>query len=486
MDATVPELPSLYSSLLIYRLVYHPLNRFPGPVSARISDLWLSLQAKDFDWHKKSLALYYKYGPFVRIGSSTLLIMHPQGVPAMYGPQSKCRRAELYTTFGAPYGILSPDPAMHRERRRIWSLALRDSALRGYEARIRSYTKTFIDVLSNAAEQKRSLDVAKWCTYLAWDVMGDIGLDQDFSLLRTGEEHWAFTLLAGWTKAMGIRLPPWLVTLLKSIPASGRAAQKFDNFCNAQLDAIMASEKSGAKSSMLGIMISHAGPHPSQDDLLHLQSDCRSIIFAGSDTSASTLTFVFYYLAKHPEQAAKLRQELLPLAGPDGCFAHQNIQNANHLNAVIHETLRLHPPGSVIPRQTPPEGIEVDGTFVPGNMTVIGSQYVLGRSEEVYDRPLEFLPERWHSKPDLIKDRAGYAPFNIGTHYCVGRPLALMVFRLVIAHCITQFDVQIPLSYDGTGFLDNVQEAHTWRLPNLQLCFRSCMTLGDVGGQCEQ
>ncbi|KAJ4348785.1 uncharacterized protein N0V89_010163 [Didymosphaeria variabile] len=333
----------------------------------------------------------------------------------MYGTKSGSRRAEWYSTFGAPYGIISPAPGVHRERRRIWSEALSNNALRGYESRIQSYTEKFIDILKKSATSKYPLDASKWCIYFSWDVMGNLGLDKDFSLLSTGQEHWALTLMAGWTKAIGLRLPPWSINLLKAIPGSSSAAQKFDDYCNDQLKSILAKRKASQEnSSLMGIMASHAQSPPTKEDLLHLQSDCRSVIFAGSDTSASTLIFIFFYLAQHPEHVKKLRQELDPLAGMDGKFKHHSIQRTNHLNAVINETLRLQPPGSVLPRQTPSEGIMVQGTFVPGDVTVIGSQYVVGRSEEAYVRPLEFIPERWYAEPDLIKDRAGYAPFNVG------------------------------------------------------------------------
>jgi tryprostatin B 6-hydroxylase len=244
--------------------------------------------------------------------------------------------------------------------------------------------------------------------------MGDIGLGRDFNLLRSGEEHWAFTLLAGWTKALGMRFPPWLVALLRSVPGGRKAVRRFDDFCAGTLDAVMKSENKDRKSSILAVMLSQAGPRPGWEEIMHLRSDCRSIIFAGSDTSASTLTFAFYYLAKYPEHVGKLREELEPLRGKDGRFKHERIQTARHLNAVINEVLRLHPPGSIIPRETPPEGIKVGDTFVPGNMTVIGSQYVLGRLEEVYVRAGEFVPERWYEEPELVKDKGPYAPFNIG------------------------------------------------------------------------
>ena len=86
----------LSSSTIIYRLFFHPLRRFPGPLPARVTSLWYSSQVTNFDAHTFALGLYTKYGPFVRVGSSDLMIVHPLAVPAIHGAQSKCRKASWY------------------------------------------------------------------------------------------------------------------------------------------------------------------------------------------------------------------------------------------------------------------------------------------------------------------------------------------------------------------------------------------------------
>ena len=88
-------------------------------------------------------------------------------------------------------------------------------------------------------------------------------------------------------------------------------------------------------------------------------------------------------LARHPEQIKKLREELTPLVpDPTAEISHQDIANLDHLNAVIYEALRMHPPiPTALPRKTPPEGIEIGGKHVPGDMTVWCPQYAIGRSK---------------------------------------------------------------------------------------------------------
>ena len=102
-----------------------------------------------------------------------------------------------------------------------------------------------------------------------------------------------------------------------------------------------------------------------------------------SDTTATTLSAALFELSRHPQHIDKLRIELGPhMTEPNGDILNERIANLDHLNAVIYETLRLHPPvPSLIQRKTPPEGIVVDGTFIPGDTIVSCPQYVIGRSK---------------------------------------------------------------------------------------------------------
>ena len=126
-----------------------------------------------------------------------------------------------------------------------------------------------------------------------------------------------------------------------------------------------------------------------------LHGDSRLLVVAGSDTVAIVLTHIFYYLARDPILVQKLREELDPLMmlrpssndvdGGDEPFKEfnvQSLQNAKLLNGVINEALRLHPPtpsGGF--RTTPPEGIMVDGVFIPGEVNVSVPLYAMGRCE---------------------------------------------------------------------------------------------------------
>ncbi|KAI1298195.1 cytochrome P450 [Xylaria venustula] len=468
-------LVGLYGGLLVYRMLFHPLNHFPGPIGARLGDLWLSMRLSHRDLHEQTLRLYQRYGPFVRVGSSTLMVAHAFGVAAIHGPESKCRKGSMYDFEQPNRGIATRQSGLHAARRRVWSRGFGEKALREYESRIALYISLLLAHLSSAAAAGQSVDVARLMEFFAFDVMGDLGLDQDFGMLRDGRQHVAIEQLAQGMTIMGYRLPAWLMRLIVDVAqtlVSTEATTGFLGFCYTHLDKMLANEKRFERPSLMAPLLAHyESLGPLDRDMSVIRNDCRFIIVAGSDTVAATLGFLFFYLARHPEHVGRLRAELLPLRSSGRKFLHQNIVNAEHLNAVINETLRLHPPASTTMRITPPEGITVANTFIPGDMTVFSSQYVIGRSEAVYERAAEFVPERWYAKSEMIKERAGYAPFSIGHHSCLGRPLALVEMRLLIAECVSRFDVSFASGFDDAAFLESIQDCMSWHMDKLDLCF---------------
>lgn len=209
--------------------------------------------------------------------------------------------------------------------------------------------------------------------------MGDLAFSKDFDMLKSGQKHWAIEILNGGQRGIGIFGPvPWLFVIMSNIPQITKAFRKFVKFCEDMMDERMKMkvERPDISSWILQSPPMTGTPYSERS---WLTGDSRLIIVAGSDTTAATLTHIFYHLAKDQSQIKVLRQEIRTL---NGDLQASKLLTLKHLNGVINESLRLHPPvPGGVSRLTPPEGITVGGKYIPGNVNVLAPSYTLFRCE---------------------------------------------------------------------------------------------------------
>lgn len=87
------------------------------------------------------------------------------------------------------------------------------------------------------------------------------------------------------------------------------------------------------------------------------------------------------------------------------------------LNGFINESMRLIPAALTIgSRLTPSQGLTIDGIYIPGNIKLVAPKYSIYRRGSVFIEPNTFIPERWYSRPELVRDKSVFAPFGIGKH----------------------------------------------------------------------
>lgn len=227
-------LAGLYASLLVYRQFLHPLNKFPGPWGTRVSGLFLSISFRNADSAVQYRRLHQKYGDFVRVGSSDLSIIHPKAVAAIYGAGSPCIKGDAYDATDPLRSLHSfRDRQSHDNRRRVWSAAFGDSALRGYEKRIRKYRD---ELISAFAETKgKPINVTQWFNNYSFDIVGDLAFGQSFDMLENNSNHWAVQLLAEGFKPLAYSLPTWLFRLAQCIPGATKDWFRFLDFCRGRM-----------------------------------------------------------------------------------------------------------------------------------------------------------------------------------------------------------------------------------------------------------
>ncbi|HLO88085.1 MAG TPA: cytochrome P450, partial [Nostocaceae cyanobacterium] len=168
-----------------------------------------------------------------------------------------------------------------------------------------------------------------------------------------------------------------------------------------------------------------------------LHDELMTLLVAGYETTASALTWAFYWLEQLPEIREKLLQELATLGDqPEPSL----IAKLPYLTAVCQETLRIYPILLGSFAKTVKKPIEIMGYQIPVGALVIPSIYLAHHREEVYPQPKQFKPERFLEKQYSPYE---YLPFGGGNHRCIGSAFALYEMKIVLATILSKLQISL-------------------------------------------
>jgi cytochrome P450 len=155
-----------------------------------------------------------------------------------------------------------------------------------------------------------------------------------------------------------------------------------------------------------------------------------TLMFAGHDTSTSTLSFLFYELASDPEALAKLQAEQDEVLGGKPPTPAQLAGELPYLEMVVDEVLRLYPPAWIGPRRAVHD-FEFAGHTVPAGAHVNYCSWASHRLPEVFPDPEAFIPERFARERKTALPRGAYVPFGGGSRICIGKRFGQTEVKLV-------------------------------------------------------
>ncbi|KAL0443915.1 UNVERIFIED_CONTAM: cytochrome [Sesamum latifolium] len=204
----------------------------------------------------------------------------------------------------------------------------------------------------------------------------------------------------------------------------------------------------GARKDFLEVLLECEGN--GNDDQRHKISEhelnmiITEVFLAGSETTSSSIEWAMVELLSHPEIMRKAKNELAQVVGKSNKFEEGHIESLPYLQAVLKETLRLHPP---IPFLVPRRAIQETnfmGYQIPKNTQLFVNAWSIGRDPECWDDPLSFKPERFlGSKIDYKGQNFELIPFGAGRRICAGIPLAHRMLHLVLGSLLHEFDWRV-------------------------------------------
>ncbi|XP_004442896.1 PREDICTED: cytochrome P450 3A12-like [Ceratotherium simum simum] len=191
---------------------------------------------------------------------------------------------------------------------------------------------------------------------------------------------------------------------------------------------------------------------------LELVAQSTIFIFAGYETTSTSLSFLMYLLATHPDVQQKLQEEI------DGTFSNKApptydaLVQMEYLDMVLNESLRLFPVVSRLQRVCNKD-VEINEVFIPKGTLVTVPTFTLHRASEFWPEPEEFHPERFSKKNKDSINPYLYLPFGTGPRNCIGMRFATVNMKLAVVRILQNFsfkpckETQIPLKLGRRGVL---------------------------------
>ncbi|KAM9362463.1 cytochrome P450 3A40-like [Symphorus nematophorus] len=187
-------------------------------------------------------------------------------------------------------------------------------------------------------------------------------------------------------------------------------------------------------------------------------SQAMIFLFAGYETSSSSLTFLAYNLATNPDTMKRLHQEIDSTFPNRAPVDYQTLMQMEYLDSVINESLRLYP---IAPRleRVAKATVEINGLVIPKDMVVMVPTWPLHRDPSIWSDPEEFKPERFSKENKESIDPYTYMPFGAGPRNCIGMRFALVMMKLAVVEVLQRYsfsvceETEVPLELDIQGLL---------------------------------
>jgi cytochrome P450 len=168
-----------------------------------------------------------------------------------------------------------------------------------------------------------------------------------------------------------------------------------------------------------------------------LRDECLTIFLAGQETTALALAWSWYLLGSHPAAADRVYAEVDAVLD-NRLPTVDDLPRLKETEAILLESMRLYPPAFVVGREALVE-TEVGGYRCPRGTTVLMPEYVVHRDPRFFERPDDFVPERWRDDFERKLPHCAYFPFGAGPRICIGNTFAMMEMTLVLAMIARRF-----------------------------------------------
>ncbi|KAI1764575.1 cytochrome P450 [Hypoxylon sp. FL1150] len=437
------------SLLAGYRLLLHPLRKYPGPFLAKLTQY------------------HAQYGPIVRVGPNRLIFNTVEAQRDIY-QNERFKKAQTYlvSTRNNIFNVFTAiDKDLHRQKRQVVGQAVSERSMRAFEPTMVDKIEVCLrQILEQsrasvpADETKKSVpvDMTEKSRYLGLDIVGQLAFGYDLRTLSDEQNRFITKAMAfGNYRGNVLQHIPWLSNLYIDNIANKvfyEAREKYFRLLDKMISTRMAQDKHAQQDFYSFVADSVKGTNRGGDFWL----EALFFLVAGGDTTATAICAAFFYLSRSPECYSKLASEIRSTF-PSGreIKGGPQLAGCRYLRACVDEALRMSPPISTTlwreqdQKDDSSEPLIVDGQVIPRGTIVGINIYALNHNERYFPDPFVYRPERWipadtADTPESNLSRKlmyeAFTPFSVGPRGCAGKAMAYMEVSLIVAKSLWYFD----------------------------------------------
>ncbi|KIW35014.1 uncharacterized protein PV07_01741 [Cladophialophora immunda] len=455
-----------------------PLRVYPGPFIASGSRIFKLVSVASGKTEKSRIDLHRKYGRVVRLGPNELSFASPQAAKEVLAAGKGFYKTDFYSVFPPPE---NPDifteirEDVHAQKKRVAAHPYSMSAMQQLTPIVARIIQKFGSKLDGfCSTPNEPFDLGDWLHFFAFDVLGEVAFSRQFGFMDAGYdvENAIKTIDdSQWYNSI-VGQMPFLDHFLRRNPINrflpGLAIK------DAHITRMAWGEVQKRKpydsgivhtehKDLLSSLVKGHQANPDKFSEADIFSVVHGAIFAGSDSTASTMQSFFYYVLNSKSVYSKILEEVdaaYEKAGDVSLLEWSDSQQLEYFQAALRESMRLRPGVGVdISRLVPPGGAVVDGQKYPGGTSLAFNAWVLHRDEEIFGPDVEnFRPERWLDKEKAKNMDRFMFQFGGGSHLCLGKNLALLEINKVVPFLLRNYYFElvnpgVPLKHHTTFFV---------------------------------
>ncbi|KAJ4235446.1 hypothetical protein NW757_013557 [Fusarium falciforme] len=436
----------------IYYAFFYPLAKVPGPRLYSFTQLPFFYYWIQGNWERRLKELHDQYGPVVRFTHNDVSFITADAMKKIYGHKTSMAQtfekdALFYKPVRDQTDIINANTEDHRRFRRLLAHAFSDRALRGQEEIMQHYVDKFILRLTELAHQGTAIDIVRWYNFTTFDIIGDLAFGQSFGCLDSGGYHPWVAMIFSSVKTGPLRAAMQRLGLGRFVSLLMPAHLKRSLEEHFQLSKSTAMKRIESRDTNREDFMSYILRHNDEKGMTRseIAENAKILIIAGSETTATLLSGVTFQLLTNQDKYESLVKEIRTSFTSEQEITIARVNQLRYMIAAFSEGSRMYPPVPIgLPRETPKGGEEIEGYQIPEDTKVSVSHWSAYQSEINFRDPKIFVPERWLGDPRYDGDaKEVLQPFSIGPRNCLGKNLAYAEMRLILAHLLWKFDLEL-------------------------------------------